>query len=57
MVVKNSDMARWLSGDSQTFKPNLFAPSLSKGKAEPVEATSLRSVEGFDFAQPERMLF
>jgi hypothetical protein len=42
-------MARWLSGDSQTFKPNPFALSLSKGKAEPVE--------GFDFAQPERMLF
>lgn len=31
-----------------------FAPSLSKGRAELVEAFSLCSKHGFDFAQPER---
>ncbi|AOF97975.1 hypothetical protein BSY17_472 [Sphingobium sp. RAC03] len=40
--------------------PTPFALSLSKGKAEPVEAPSLRSGEGFDFASgevyPERLL-
>ncbi len=33
---------------------NPFALSLSKGSTERSEVTSLRSVEGFDFAQPER---
>ncbi|MBG6117018.1 hypothetical protein FB595_101334 [Sphingobium sp. AEW010] len=33
-----------------------FALSLSKGSAELVEAPSLRSGEGFDFAQPERIM-
>ena len=33
-----------------------FALSLSKGSAELLEAPSLRSVEGFDFAQPERIM-
>jgi hypothetical protein len=34
---------------------SLFALSLSKGSPEPVEGPSLRSVEGFDFGQPERI--
>ncbi|EKU73571.1 hypothetical protein SAMN05518668_105357 [Sphingobium sp. YR657] len=34
--------------------PHPFALSLSKGSADRREAASLRSVEGFDFAQPER---
>ena len=33
-----------------------FVLSLSKGSAELVEAASLRSGEGFDFAQPERIM-
>jgi hypothetical protein len=41
-------------GAVQILKP--FALSLSKGSPERSEGTSLRSVEGFDFAQPERKM-
>ncbi len=34
---------------------NPFALRLSKGSTERSEVTSLCSVEGFDFAQPERI--